>query len=86
MNHLTKIFSRELITRFKLFESAILGPPWPDLQKIHMKIGRFAQKSIFLPYKFFYEIKTKVILRDLLTLCHVKRSDFQNIKWFLSYT
>ena len=65
--------SRELITRLKLFESVIHDPPWHDLQKSHVKIGNF-----YL-IKYFCQIKTKAIHRDLLTLLQVKQSVFQNI-------
>ena len=37
--------SRELIIELKLFKSAILGQPWPDLQKKnHVKIDQFHPK------------------------------------------
>ena len=50
--------SRELIIVLNLFETAIHGPPWPDLQKKnHVKKGRFDKKIIFLPYKNLYRKK-----------------------------
>ena len=39
--------SRELIIELKLFESAMFGPLWPNLQKMSCGIGRFDQKSHF---------------------------------------
>ena len=52
------ILSRELIISLKLFESAKHGQLWPDLQKkSHAKIGRFDQKSNFLPYEIFFSSK-----------------------------
>ena len=45
---------RELIIDLKLFDSAILSPPWPDLQKKNdVKIGWFEQKIILWSYIFF---------------------------------
>ena len=35
--------------------------------------------------KKFYQIKTKVIVKYLLTYFNVKQTDFQSIKSFLSY-
>ena len=47
-------------------------------------MGGFDQKNQ-ISYEFFYR-KTKMIQEGLLTFFHVKKSDYKNIKRFLSYT
>ena len=43
--------SRELTIELKLFESAVLGPPWPDFQKKSCENRRFDKKNHMFYHK-----------------------------------
>ena len=53
-------------------ESAVLSSPKPNFQKSQQKFGRVDQKTWKKKLNIILQIKSIVILIDLMTLFHVK--------------
>ena len=65
--------SRDLIVELKLFESAILSPPWPDFyKKSSENRSNWPKKKSGFYLIFFFQIKPIMSLIDLVTFFRVE--------------